>query len=906
MWDSRGPDSLKLPLTTPVEMTSDDYVNASYVQPLGTTKRYIATQGPLPETFVDFWTLVWEQNVHVIVMLTREVEGATVKSGNYWSATRFGPLRLKLVSTTASGGPEGEAQRAQQPQSGFFFPTHHSPPKHPGRSDSDDSSEGMDRDSTIRRVLELSHSGYPHLPPRRVVHLQYLEWPDMNVPDDPKGILRLIREVEKQVDKSEKERGPWEGLRRPDQWRRRPKPGAILPMGASGSTSNEGSPGSGKSGSGGKSTDDEDAVDEQNGIMKHALCERPVLLHCSAGVGRTGGFIAVDAVLDGVRREMRKRRSGVPVPSLVTEPPSDSAPSGTSGGGSLQGARSGDSADNEQSGENENSGGGSSGLGSRASVSGKETPGSGEEVMPMDVDLEKDEDSAGGRAHAHSGPGLVMSLPIAAGGDRAVHVPVVGIRAGPTTPPPTGQRGQALVPMDVDKPSPWRANDPRHAVQQWTPGFGAGSIAATPPPPSAASRESVLSPSRDSALSASPAPPASSAVSRSMSPEDSESGSGESGSASSGGFPLFPSATRPPFPPTRSTMGGSRSLQGVAAANRTSLRTSSTLGGPLASMSLPSDGLRLGSPFVEVPRKTDPPVIPPLSTVDSDSSSSLPSSNPPSSLFSLPRSVTLSSPLPTSREDSKSASVSSLELKGKMRSDSKGSEENVKSALSMRGMQIPLERMETVKPLIPALPSKTPPDYMMVSRSESQSQSQSQAQSQSPPTFDYTLPRVLHDDRHSPTLLSSLDEPIRRVIEDMREQRMSLCQSLRQYVFVHRAVIEGVLMLIDEERAMYGEAWMDVDEEQELRVSVGKEMDIGAGPMVRPGMGVLKHSSGTTGTTNSSSPSKHKRGPSPTELAREDPMGGVRLSKRPSIKRKVRSSDEDDAAAFQAKSGMGS
>jgi len=34
----------------------DDYMNASYVQPLGTTKRYIATQGPLAATFTDFWT----------------------------------------------------------------------------------------------------------------------------------------------------------------------------------------------------------------------------------------------------------------------------------------------------------------------------------------------------------------------------------------------------------------------------------------------------------------------------------------------------------------------------------------------------------------------------------------------------------------------------------------------------------------------------------------------------------------------------------------------------------------------------------------------------------------------------------------------------------------------------------
>lgn len=34
----------------------DDYVNASYVQPLGTRRQYIATQGPLQSTYNDFWT----------------------------------------------------------------------------------------------------------------------------------------------------------------------------------------------------------------------------------------------------------------------------------------------------------------------------------------------------------------------------------------------------------------------------------------------------------------------------------------------------------------------------------------------------------------------------------------------------------------------------------------------------------------------------------------------------------------------------------------------------------------------------------------------------------------------------------------------------------------------------------
>jgi hypothetical protein len=67
--------------------------------------------------------------------------------------------------------------------------------------------------------------------------------------------------------------------------------------------------------------------------------------------------------------------------------------------------------------------------------------------------------------------------------------------------------------------------------------------------------------------------------------------------------------------------------------------------------------------------------------------------------------------------------------------------------------------------------------------------------------IDLKPPRRLHDDRR-PALLSTYSDPVSQVVQDMREQRMSLCQSLRQYVFVHAAIVEGALMIVDEEREL--------------------------------------------------------------------------------------------------------
>jgi protein tyrosine phosphatase len=52
-----------------------DYINANFV---GCEGQYIAAQAPTPPAFGDFWRMVYERNVQVIVMLTREFEGKKV------------------------------------------------------------------------------------------------------------------------------------------------------------------------------------------------------------------------------------------------------------------------------------------------------------------------------------------------------------------------------------------------------------------------------------------------------------------------------------------------------------------------------------------------------------------------------------------------------------------------------------------------------------------------------------------------------------------------------------------------------------------------------------------------------------------------------------------------------------
>ena len=59
-------------------LVGSDYINANYMDGYRKQNAYIATQGPMPETYGDFWRMVWEQRSSTIVMMTKLEERARV------------------------------------------------------------------------------------------------------------------------------------------------------------------------------------------------------------------------------------------------------------------------------------------------------------------------------------------------------------------------------------------------------------------------------------------------------------------------------------------------------------------------------------------------------------------------------------------------------------------------------------------------------------------------------------------------------------------------------------------------------------------------------------------------------------------------------------------------------------
>ncbi|XP_056326044.1 receptor-type tyrosine-protein phosphatase mu-like [Danio aesculapii] len=80
---------------------SSDYINANYIDGYHRPNHYIATQGPMQETVIDFWRMVWQENTATIVMVTNLVEVGRVKCCKYWpdDTEIYRDIKVTLIET---------------------------------------------------------------------------------------------------------------------------------------------------------------------------------------------------------------------------------------------------------------------------------------------------------------------------------------------------------------------------------------------------------------------------------------------------------------------------------------------------------------------------------------------------------------------------------------------------------------------------------------------------------------------------------------------------------------------------------------------------------------------------------------------------------------------------------------
>ncbi|XP_021116803.1 tyrosine-protein phosphatase non-receptor type 3 isoform X3 [Heterocephalus glaber] len=155
---NRYKDVLPYDITRVLLQGHEDYINASYVNmeipAANLVNKYIATQGPLPHTCAQFWQVVWDQKLSLIVMLTTLTERGRTKCHQYWpdppEVMDHGIFHIRCQS----------------------------------------------EDCTIAYVsremlVTNTETGEEHT----VTHLQYVAWPDHGVPDDSSDFLEFVNYV---------------------------------------------------------------------------------------------------------------------------------------------------------------------------------------------------------------------------------------------------------------------------------------------------------------------------------------------------------------------------------------------------------------------------------------------------------------------------------------------------------------------------------------------------------------------------------------------------------------------------------------------------------------------------------------------------------------------------------------
>ncbi|XP_061287485.1 tyrosine-protein phosphatase non-receptor type 18 isoform X3 [Bos javanicus] len=146
-------DQTRVILSLLQEEGHGDYINGNFIRGTDGSQAYIATQGPLPHTLLDFWRLIWEFGVKVILMACQEMENGRKKCERYW-ALQQEPLQIGPFCITLT--------------------------------------REMWLNPDIKlRILQVTFQKES----RSVSQLQYMSWPDRGVPSNPDNVLAMVEEA---------------------------------------------------------------------------------------------------------------------------------------------------------------------------------------------------------------------------------------------------------------------------------------------------------------------------------------------------------------------------------------------------------------------------------------------------------------------------------------------------------------------------------------------------------------------------------------------------------------------------------------------------------------------------------------------------------------------------------------
>lgn len=132
------------------------YINASFVMSYWKPDVMIAAQGPLKETIGDFWQMIFQRKVKVIVMLTELKNGDQEACAQYWGEGKqtYGDVEVDMKETSQSS-------------------------------------------AYTLRVFELRHSKRKE--PRTVYQYQYSNWKVEELPAEPKELTSMIQALRQKL-----------------------------------------------------------------------------------------------------------------------------------------------------------------------------------------------------------------------------------------------------------------------------------------------------------------------------------------------------------------------------------------------------------------------------------------------------------------------------------------------------------------------------------------------------------------------------------------------------------------------------------------------------------------------------------------------------------------------------------